>query len=338
MSADNYRSEKSFIDLKDIPEDVKSQKATDKPPPFKRDRVSSSGRSDTDEPVLLRSDLDEIKKALDTALKSMVSRQDIEEIVKKAMKESAEEIKKEIKAELKSEIEAEMKKSTENQISSLKTEYTNQMQEVKSDLQRRCANLDEKCAGSNLDVHALQEKFNKQESYLREIQQKLNECEKENKKIKEMANFNQQYSQKNNVKVIHWAEKRNENLRNEFCEIVQNKAGITVNPSDILAIHRVPHSDRARNGARPVIIKFISSDARIAVLRHRKVLKPSFTMIDHLTPLNLDLLQRLQRHPKIESSWYFNTRIYAYDSQGTKHKFDIGDDIDFKLRRVPTVD
>ena len=322
----------STLDLENVPEEILVQKACDKPPPFKRDRVSSSGRSESDESVF-RSDINEIKESLNKTLQLIVGRKEIEEIVKGAMKEMTEEIKKDIKAELKQEIVAELQTEVEDKIGVLKTEFNDKSESLKTEFTERSSLLDEKCAGANLDIEFLRVKICNQEAELREMRKALKECETEFKTVKVMANFNQQYSQKNNVKILHWAEKRNEDLKSDLCAIVKQDTGVELDPRNILAIHRVPHGQR-KSGPRPVVVKFINSETRISILRHRKTLKPRFTLIDHLTPLNVELLHRLNDHPKIENAWYFNARVFAHDCNGTKHKFDICDNIDWRLRNV----
>jgi hypothetical protein len=46
-----------------------------------------------------------------------------------------------------------------------------------------------------------------------------------------MANFNQQYSQKCNIKITDWKEKTGGNRRQDFCEILREK--VDVNPNAI---------------------------------------------------------------------------------------------------------
>lgn len=319
-----------ILDLSNVPEEVKGKRPSDKPPPFKRDRCSSSGRSDCDD-LSLRTHLDEMKNSLDNVLKSIISRKEIEEVVKNAVREVKEEIKHKLKSEIKSEIEKDIRES-------VKQEYDAKIRELNDDLKQKSRVSDEKHDGLNLEIENLKGKIKKQDDEMKKVKERLRESERETMKVKVMANFNHQYSQKNNVKVLKWKENRNENLREEFCEIVRQKSGVIVNPNDILAIHGVPHGVMGKNGPRPVIIRFINSESRVAVLRQRKNLKETFTLIDHLTPMNIELLQKLQSHPKIEYAWYFNTRIFAYDCRGKKWRFDVCDDIDAKLRDVPLED
>ncbi|KAK3103118.1 hypothetical protein FSP39_016622 [Pinctada imbricata] len=350
MSKMNEKNTGVCLKIDEVPEEIRLQKVSDKPPPTKRDRTSSS-RSDGDDSVLFRSDLTEIKESMTKTLQSIFNRKEIEEIVKESMKEMVkslkdeilkdikEDIKKEIKEEIKSGMVKEINETNSNELEKLKDSCENQMKEMKTEMKEKNFNLNEKYEGTNLDIHCLREKLNKQEAELRKIRGKIKECEKSSKEVQNLANYNHQYSQKNNIKVLHWRETRGENLRRDFCEILQQEADVSLDKRDVLAIHRIPHGDKSgKSGPRPVIIRLINSEAKIAVMRNRKSLKEHFTLLDHLTPQNNNLLRKLREHPKIESAWHFNTRIYAFDCEGNKHRFDVCDDIDFKLRNVKTAD
>ncbi|KAK3098593.1 hypothetical protein FSP39_021067 [Pinctada imbricata] len=256
------------------------------------------------------------------------------------MEEMREGMKEEIKKEIKEEMKEEISEITKQTIEKEKNDRENAMKSIeekvdKTEKKLECAK-DERDA-LNLDISTLREKFNKQAAEMREMKKRMSQCEENYQKVLSLSNFNQQYSQKNNIKVLKWSEKRDENLRSDFCEIVKSKTGQVVNPRDVLAIHRIPKNQDSR-GPRPVIIKFINSESRVAVLEQRAKLKETFTMLDHLTPQNIDLINRLNNHPKVERAWYFNTRVYAYDTKGDRHKFDICDDIDYKLRHAPLSD
>ena len=150
-----------------------------------------------------------------------------------------------------------------------------------------------------------------------------------------LANHNQQYSQKNNIKILNWKEpKRSESskeLKDKFIKVMA-EAGVTVTKDDILAMHRVPSQ---KSGPRPVIMKFLRSEKRQEVIVKRQEVMESFVMIDHVTTRNLDLINRLRDCEGIDSAWYFNCNIYALDAIGHKHKFDIGNDnVEEKLKDI----
>ena len=128
---------------------------------------------------------------------------------------------------------------------------------------------------------------------------------------------------------MKWHEKRNENLRSEFCHIMKKKANLTVDPKDILAVHRIPGGTK---GVHPVIAKFISSESRNEVIKKRRAVKDTFMMYDHVTQMNANLIKDLKENEKVHSVWYFNGRVFALDNQGQRHTFDIFDNIKEKLK------
>ena len=61
--------------------------------------------------------------------------------------------------------------------------------------------------------------------------------------------------------------------------------------------------------------------------------KTNIKMGDDITHKKQGLLGRLNRHENITSAWYFNGHIYGTDMDGDRHKFDIFDNINQKLRK-----
>lgn len=71
----------------------------------------------------------------------------------------------------------------------------------------------------NLDLDTLQEKLHSQAGNIRYLQDKLKDCKVTSQSAPSLANQNQQYPQKNNIKFMNWTEKPKENLRSELCRI-----------------------------------------------------------------------------------------------------------------------
>jgi hypothetical protein len=53
-------------------------------------------------------------------------------------------------------------------------------------------------------------------------------------------------------------------------------------------------------------------------------------MYDHITAMNSKLIHDLIDDTMIH--WYFNGKVLAIDNNGTRHKFDILDDVSEKLK------
>ena len=48
-----------------------------------------------------------------------------------------------------------------------------------------------------------------------------------------------------------------------------------------------------------------------------------FRLVDDVTKLNTELINRLSSHERIESAWYFNGSVYGKTTEGKRLKFDI---------------
>ena len=116
------------------------------------------------------------------------------------------------------------------------------------------------------------------------------------------SNYNEQYSRKNNIKIMGVREDINETvemLEDKICEILNTKAGLTIDPRKIHA------------------------------MRERKKMKEAgFRLVDDVTKLNTELINRLTMHKDISSVWFFNGSVFGKTDAGKRHKFDLYCDID----------
>ena len=141
------------------------------------------------------------------------------------------------------------------------------------------------------------------------------------------ANHNEQYSRKNNIKIMDIPEKTDESderLLHTVTEIL-HKDRININPAKVVAIHRIPGKD---NHSRPVLIQFANNSEKSKVMKHRKGMKAmGHRLVDDVTRANVLLMQRLGKSSEIEQAWYYNGSVYGQTQSGKRHKFDIYDDI-----------
>ncbi|KAK3092051.1 hypothetical protein FSP39_024746 [Pinctada imbricata] len=312
------------LSLDNISSTLKKALVSDKPATKKTKRTSST---DTVGEIIIGDELKSIHERLDEMseqMKCMVHKTDIEEIVKKTVKETVDQLKGEIKSELMSEMKEEI-------MSELKTEMDECIGESAANLSEKIGVNSEKVDGINLDVDVLREKIVKQSTEIRHLQENLNKTSKMVQSALQLANHNQQYSQKNNIKIVGWKESPRENLRSDLCKILKDKGGLDIDPSTVLAIHRIPGGSR---GQRPVIVKFINSEIKTKVIKKRQTLKSVFMMHEHVTPMNVNLIKSLKENERVDSAWYFNCNVYALDINGDRHKLEICDDIDQKFRHI----
>lgn len=180
------------------------------------------------------------------------------------------------------------------------------------------------------DNEILREKIKELEEWqnrkLQTLQDKMIENEKRNIEANVRSNQNEQYSRKNNVKVMDVkSEETIEQLTAKVIKLFGDQA-ITLQPQEILAIHRIPTK---KSGNKPVIIKTINNDVKTRLMKGRKA---GHRLADDVTTLNSGLISRLLLHPKIESAWFFNGSVYR-QSKNDRIKFQIYDNIDDTILR-----
>ncbi|VDI17051.1 Hypothetical predicted protein [Mytilus galloprovincialis] len=104
------------------------------------------------------------------------------------------------------------------------------------------------------------------------------------------ANYNEQYSRKHNIRIVNYPEKNNEHLHAEFINLVKKDLKINLEPTDLIAIHRIPGKEGA---IRPIIAKVRNTDTKIKIMRSKKGLKKDIKFHDDITQKNLGLMSRL---------------------------------------------
>ena len=133
---------------------------------------------------------------------------------------------------------------------------------------------------------------------------------------------------------MNYPQKTDEDIKSDFIEkIAKEHLKVTIQPSEIQAIHRI----RGKDGEpAPVLIKFINSEVKTRVMREKKNLPPNITyrLVDDVTKHNMGLITKLRNTKCFEGVWYFNCAVYAKTESGSKYKFDLFEDIDKKLSKI----
>jgi hypothetical protein len=319
-SKDAKRKKLIQLNLKTTPKTGKNADKSEK----KSEQSPTGGPNDTGRPTCTtveEIDMNSIHESLMEIKQNMVSKSDISEVVKTVLLEHKSEIVKELKTAIKDEIKKEI-------VNELKSELENSTEGFEEQVKRMNTVNSEKFDALNMDLTDVREKFAKERRQLEKLTEELHAVARNARQAISMANFNQQYSQKCNIKIHGWKEQTKENLREKFCSVLKQKVNIEVNPADILAIHRIP----GNGGIRPVIVRMISADAKTNIMKHRKAMKEEFTMMDHITHQNAQLIQKLKDHPSVHSAWYYNSKVFAIDKNNRRRTFDVLDDLNKKLR------
>ena len=180
----------------------------------------------------------------------------------------------------------------------------------------------------NKDIESVRNENNKLKTDLSEAKKQNEETAKIAKQGLQKANQNEQYSRKNNVKILDIAEQPDEDedkLINTVGELLY-KQKVTITPQQIVAIHRIP----GKSGSpKPVLIKFRNNNDKTKVMKTRAGMKAMGNrLVDDVTKLNTTLISKLNDHAQIDSAWYFNGAIFGKTNSGKRLRFEMYDDID----------
>ena len=58
-----------------------------------------------------------------------------------------------------------------------------------------------------------------------------------------------------------------------------------------------------------------------------------FWLVDDVTKLNTELINKVALHENIDSAWFFNGSVFGKTTEGKRHKFDIYNDIGTIIRK-----
>ncbi|CAC5392085.1 unnamed protein product [Mytilus coruscus] len=257
----------------------------------------------------IHSDLKDIKKSLqDTVIKSdleyLVKQSDLKELVTSIVSQLLNTLKDSITAEFNSKLR----------------EKTGQLQD----------NVD----SLNMENHLLKEKLREKEIKIKELDEKVVDCNTRSVDALKSANYNEQYSRKHNIRIVNYPEKKNENLHAEFIDLIKKDLKINLEPTDLIAIHRIPGKEGA---IRPIIAKVRNTETKIKIMRSKKGLKKDIKFHDDITQKNSGLMSRLNLSGKLENVWFYNCSVYG-KLQNSKNgnqriKFGLFDNIEEKIRK-----
>ena len=184
--------------------------------------------------------------------------------------------------------------------------------------------LTEKVKSLEFDNNQLTDRVLQAEKDLKTYKDKLTACEKLAIASAQKSNFNEQYSRKNNVKILNIPEGTYE-TEQTLTEVVTTallaKGNVDLDPQDIIAIHRIP----GKSGApKPVLMKLKNNSVKTRIMKQRRAMKDAgHRLVDDVTKLNTGLIGRLTKHSRIESAWYFNGAVYGKTTGGQRHKFEV---------------
>lgn len=287
---------------------------------------SLKGKSNTDEPPLknkrTHSDVSEESNSSMIGLSIIQTQLD-------EMNESLSEVKKNLEQVLKKEdIEALIKSTVCNIMDKLEKKMR---EDIENKVQEKTKHLNEKIDSISFENQQLTDQLKSTSTTLQkqinDLEEQIQHNEKRSKDALKNSNYNEQYSRKNNVKIMDVPEdegESNSNLLTKVCDIFATQ-NVELAKNEIIALHRIP---TRKGGIRPVLMKTMNNNVKSRLMKKRKEMKKiGHRLVDDVTSANTGLINRLQLHSDIESAWYFNGSVYGMTHTKNRIKFDLYDNI-----------
>ena len=244
--------------------------------------------------------------------------------------EGLSELREDIKSTLKREEIEDLINKTVSTIMG-KIEIT-MAKTIETEVTKQTLTLNEKLTGLEFENQQLKQKISDLENNniqaISELQIQINKNFETSREALKMANYNEQYSRKNNVKIMNIRETSEESenmLIQTVSNILKTTAGVELKPEDIIAIHRIPSK---KGTTRPIILKLKNNNAKSTIMKKRTPMKAKgYKLVDDVTKRNQGLISRLLLHPDIKNAWFFNGAVFGQTTSEERIKFDIFDNI-----------
>ena len=250
-----------------------------------------------------------VKKAVHTELE--VIRKDLEIIVRNAV--AAADIKNIVKQAVKTELEV-IQKDFGTQIQ--------QLNDYVAALEARIVNLEDAKENEEQDQTGQSAVSGQQ------LQATLTAIKEENWATRRAANDNEQYGRRNNLRFRGLRLNKGQNCRTLLTEFINTKLQVQVREEDIEIAHPLPvrkqptaqkHASNHQQQEPAIIARFRDRTVRDMVIRERRKLKhTSITIVEDLTSLNVEVMNRLRNSSEVDKSWSWNGHIFAVLKDKTK--------------------
>lgn len=228
-------------------------------------------------------------------LKTLMSKEEMKEFITSAVEKITKTIKTQLEVKLTEKIEAEVVRK-----------------------------VDEKMAEVNTRLDLLTYENVKLREEVDELKEQTSDNETTAKAAIQKANMKEQYSRKNNIKIMgvpEDGEETEDRLIENINHILETKAGVPLNRNSVMAIHRIP----GKSGMpKPVLLKLRNNNDKSKIMKKRKEMKQGgYRLVDDVTKENTKLINRLNLHKDIDSAWYFNGSVYGKSTEGRRCRFDL---------------
>ena len=183
-------------------------------------------------------------------------------------------------------------------------------------MDNKIAELEGKLAGIGKEITTVREDFNESIHHVENI------LRQDIDHTWEYAVQNEQYSRKNNLRILGMAEEEEEDLEAKFIASMKENLG-EIKAEDVEIIHRIDHrkavtspgdprtgGQRSTPKPRPVIVRLLSNKTKSRLLLKRRLLKGKKLVI--LEDMAHDLAKRLKKLKEkrsVDTAWFSNGKI-----------------------------
>ena len=285
---------------------AKVNAASGKPPLTKRPNSDMSLNTTHEEVSILSTQMGEMTedlKCIRENLKSVLKKDEMEQFITQTISKIIEDLNQNMEMTIAIKVDEKTK-----------------------DFKQKIGVLEEDNQSLRREIKALTSAIKKQDV-------KIEECDSRSKTAQSKSNQNEQYSRKNNVKIMDLKESGTESESDLISEVFTlfGKKGVTIDQSQIQAIHRIPGKV---GHPKPVLIKFANNSQKTKVMVHRSAFKAMGNrLVDDVTKDNAELIKRLTEHPSITQAWYFNGYVYGKTINDKRYKlFEMHDKVEDVLK------
>jgi hypothetical protein len=192
----------------------------------------------------------------------------------------------------------------------------NSCHEHVTDVEKKMVDIEE--ALKNQSVQSVQSDLDGLKKVVVETQRQLNDLE--------------QYGRRSNIRIFGMEIQENENCIDKVVSFVRESLSLNISSSDVENAHPLSSTTRTgytatRTGLTPskpaVIVRFRNRAIKDEILLRRKTLKGSgISISEDLTKLNINLMNRLRKEDRVDTTWSINGKVYFRVKDNTR-KFQI---------------
>jgi len=224
------------------------------------------------------------------------------------------------------DVEAIVEKAVKAAVQVVKDEFS----KLLKDVQDYCSLLEERIA--SLESNA---QLSHSNTYELNLTARLDAISEENRRTALATNDLEQFGRRRNIRIKGLQVKADDDCRKVITNFVQTKLQVHIKEDDIEVAHTLPvrrvttqsQSNTSNNASvsatanynSTIIVRFRDIITRDKVIRQRKLLKSTkVTVIEDLTNLNVELMNRLRRSDDVEKCWSWNGHVFAMLKNGKK--------------------